>query len=93
MQASLPVKSQLNVQERKSLLIDYSDQQLLQLLAFGFSLDFNRNCPLKHEGKNGSSAIEFSPDVDAYTKKKLNTKQYWVHSKKILLKGIIIHTS
>ena len=41
-------------------------KKLLQLLQFGFPLDFNRCCPLKHEVGNHSSADEFPSDVDAY---------------------------
>ena len=68
MEARLPVKSQLNISEWKSRLTNYWDQQLLQLLEFGFPLDFNRNCPLRCEGTNHSSAIEHPSDVDAYIK-------------------------
>ena len=66
MEARLPVKSQLNVCEWKSRLTNYWDQQLLQLLEFGFPLDFNRNCPLRCEGTNHSSAVDYPSDVDAY---------------------------
>ena len=66
MEARLPVTSQLNVDKWKSLLTDYWDQQLLQLLQFGFPLDFNRCCPLQHEVGNHSSANGFPADVDAY---------------------------
>ena len=66
LQARLPVASQLHVDKWKSLLKDYWDQQLLQLLQFGFPLDFNRCCPLQHEAGNHSSANEFPADVDAY---------------------------
>ena len=66
LQARLPVASQLHVDKWKSLLKDYWDQQLLQLLQFGFPLDFNRCCPLQHESGNHSSANEFPADVDAY---------------------------
>ena len=64
--ARLPVTSQLNVKVSQSLLKDYWDQQLLQLLQFGFPLDFNRACPLSHDAGNHSSANEFPTDVDAY---------------------------
>ena len=40
----------------------------MQLLQFGFPLDFNRRCPLQHEISNHSSANEFPADVDAYIK-------------------------
>ena len=67
-EARLPVKSQLNISEWKSRLTNYWDQQLLQLLEFGFPLDFNRNCPLRREGTNHSSAFEHPSDVDANIK-------------------------
>ena len=60
-QACLPVTSQLNVVKWKSLLKDYWNQQLLQLLQFEFPLDF---CSLQHEVGNHSSANEFPADVD-----------------------------
>ena len=66
LQARLPVASQLHVDKWQSLLTDYWDQQLLQLLQFGFPLDFNRCCRLKHEVGNHSSADEFPSDVDTY---------------------------
>ena len=50
MQARIPVKSQLNVEVWEELLKDYWDQHLLQLLRFGFPLDFNRNGQLHCEG-------------------------------------------
>ena len=66
MQARIPVTSQLKVEVWQELLKDYWDQQLLQLLRFGFPLDFNRNLQLHYEGGNHSSAIQYSKDVDAY---------------------------
>ena len=66
MAARLPVKSQLNVKAWKMNLTKYWDQQLLQLLEFGFPLHFNRNCPLRHEQGNHKSATEFPTDIDAY---------------------------
>ena len=47
--ARIPVTSQLNVDKWEELLQGYWDQQLLQLLRFGFPLDFNRSCPLQDE--------------------------------------------
>ena len=43
MEARLPVKSQLKVDAWKTYLQDHWDRQLLQLIEFGFPLDFNRN--------------------------------------------------
>ena len=68
MESRLPVPSQLNVDIWKSLLTEYWDQQLLQLLEFGFPLDFNRNCPLRCDNENHSPAIEYPNDVEAYIK-------------------------
>ena len=66
LQARLPVVSQLHIDKWQSLLTDYWDQQLLQLLQFGFPLYFNRCCPLQHEVGKHSSANEFPADVDIY---------------------------
>ena len=57
--ARIPVVSQLNVEAWEKHLKGYWDQQLLQLLKFGFPLDFNRDCPLQSEKGNHSSATQF----------------------------------
>ena len=62
----IPVESQLNVSEWKQVFKNYWDQQLLQMVEFGFPLDFNRNSVLYHDGKNHSSAIEFPEDIRVY---------------------------
>ena len=59
----IPVKSQLNVAAWKAELIHYWDQQLIE---FGYPLDFNRQCPLKFEGDNHTSATEYPADIEAY---------------------------
>ena len=64
--ARIPVESQLKVSAWKELLSDYWDQQLLQLIEYGFPLDFNRQCPLKCEGENHTSATEHPADIEAY---------------------------
>ena len=71
MEARLPVKSQLKVDAWKRHLQGYWDEQLLQLIEFGFPLDFNRNCPLNHETGNHKSATEFPNDIDAYIEEEL----------------------
>ena len=65
MEARLPVNSQLNVEAWKMHLSKYWDQQLLQLIEFGFPLDFNRNCPLTNEQGNHKSVTEFPKDIEA----------------------------
>ena len=71
MEARLPVNSQLKVDAWKRHLQGYWDEQLLQLIEFGFPLDFNRNCPLNHETGNHKSATEFPTDIDAYIEEEL----------------------
>ena len=63
--ACIPVTSQLNVDKWEELLKGYWDQ-LLELLRFGFPLDFNRTCTLHNEQGNHTSATQFPLDVDAY---------------------------
>ena len=67
--ARIPVTLQLKVEVWQDLLKDYWDQQLLQLLRFGFPLDFNRNCPLENAIGNHASATQFPGDVYAYVEK------------------------
>ena len=69
--ARIPIKSQLNVQAWKDNLKGYWDQQLVQLLAFDFALDFSRNCDLKCDRGNHKSALEFPGDVDTYITEEL----------------------
>ena len=71
MQARLPVNSQLKVDAWKRHLEGYWNEQLLHLIEFGFSLDFNRNCPLNHESGNHKSATDLPSDIDAYIEEEL----------------------
>ena len=50
---------------------DYWDKQLIDLLYFGFLLDFNRNSPLKWEGVNHNSAIQYPRDIEVYLSEEL----------------------
>ena len=38
----------------------------MQLIRFGFPLDFNRACNIKNEPGNHKSAVDYSCDIDAY---------------------------
>ena len=58
-EARIPIDSQLNVEAWKKCLDCYWDQQLCELIQFGFPLDFNRSCILNHEQGNHKSAIDF----------------------------------
>ena len=64
--ARIPVKSQLNIDQWQTYLVDYWDKQLLEFLQFGFPLGFNRQCPLKNDNTNHKSAMEYPQDIDAY---------------------------
>ena len=64
--ARIPVKNQLNIAMWKSVLSEYWDQQLLQLLEFGFPVGFDRNSELQHDIGNHKSATEYPADVLAY---------------------------
>ena len=48
------------------MLSEYWDKQLIHLIRFGFPIDFNRSCPLTHEDKNHSSAVDYPDDIRAY---------------------------
>ena len=48
------------------MLSGYWDKQLIHLIRFGFPIDFNRSCPLTHEDKNHSSAVDYPEDIKAY---------------------------
>ena len=46
-------------------------QQLCELIQFGFPLDFNRSCILKHEQGNHKSAVDFPADIEVYIEEEL----------------------
>ena len=71
--ARIPIQSQLNVPKWHEYLSEYWDQQLLQLVTFGFPLDFNRQCVLKADKTNHASAEKHPADVEAYLNEE---KQY-----------------
>ena len=71
MQARIQIDSQLNVEAWKKYLEGYWDQQLCELIQFGFPLDFNRSCILNHEQGNHKSAVDFPADIEAYIEEEL----------------------
>ena len=62
----IPPQSQLNIDQWQKELQGYWDVQLIDLLRFGFPLDFSRNCVLKWEDKNHTSAVQYPEDVHVY---------------------------
>ena len=71
MQARIQIDSQLNVEAWKKYLEGYWDQQLCELIQFGFPLDFNRSCILNHEQGNHKSSVDFPADIEAYIEEEL----------------------
>ena len=65
------MNSQLKVSEWEHHLVDYWDRQLLELIRFGFPLDFNRSCELGKYTGNHTSACEHPKDIEAYIHEEL----------------------
>ena len=68
---SIPVKTQLNPDNWRSYLTHYWDQQLPDLIQYGFPLDFNRNSNLVSTHVNHTSAIEHEQHIDQYIAEEL----------------------
>ena len=66
MSLRIPVQTQLKVQSWKKYLHSYWDQWLLDLIHFGFPLDFDRQVVLNSTETNHNSAIEYSEHVSRY---------------------------
>ena len=62
----IPIKSDLNVLSWRQHLCDYFDQQLVDLIQYGFSLSFDRILHLLSTFKNHASVVEFASHVDQY---------------------------
>ena len=68
----IPVKSDLNIPSWRQHLCDYFDQQLVDLIQYEFTLDFDRNLELFISSKNHASAVEFAAHVDQYIEEELH---------------------
>ena len=68
----IPVHSNLNISAWRSHLENYWDQQLVDLLEFGFPLDFDRGSNLVSTEDNHASASKFSAHVDEYIREELS---------------------
>ena len=62
----IPVQSGLNIKAWRHYLSSYWDQQLCDLLEFGFPLDFNRTCQLYSIEENHTSANEKMDDISKF---------------------------
>ena len=72
LKARIPIQSQLKVEAWEEALGNYWDRQLLELIKFGFPLDFNRVCDLGQYTGNHSSAIDCPKDIEAYIQEELH---------------------
>ena len=60
----IPVKTNLNAHSWRKYLVDYFDQQLPDLIEFGFPLDFDRSRDLQSTLVNHASARLYPEHVD-----------------------------
>ena len=70
----IPVVSKLNIDRLCFHLLDYWDQQLPDILEYGFPIDFDRKSPLLSTLVNHNSALQNVVHVSNY----LTIKQLWV---------------
>ena len=70
----IPVTSNLKIENWRSYLDNYWDQQIVDLLQYGFPLDFNRQCQLVSTEVNHASAIQHSHHVQQYLQEELTHK-------------------
>ena len=67
----IPVETNLNANIWRTYLKDYRDQQLPDLLQFGFPLDFHRDSIITSSHANHTSANQFQTDVQVYINEEL----------------------
>ena len=68
----IPVDTSLKVDTWSHYLFNYLDQQLPDLIEFGFPLDFDRTTTLGVTEDNHPSANKFIKDIDAYISEELS---------------------
>ena len=68
----IPVNSHLKIHNWTHFLKDYWDQQIVDLLHYGFPLDFNRTSPLTPTHDNHKSAITDVEHVRRFVKEELH---------------------
>ena len=70
----IPVSSNLKIENWRLYLAEYWDQQIVDLLQYGFPLDFDRQCQLISTEVNHASAIQNSDHVKHYFQEELTHK-------------------
>ena len=71
MHERIPLKTQIKVHYWKKYLHNYWDQQLVDLIQFGFPLDFDRRIALQSTEVNHNSALKYSDHVSKYIQEEL----------------------
>ena len=69
----IPVDSKLNIKTWRSYLHGFWDKQLVDLLKYGFPLNFDRDAPLLSTEENHASAKHFAGGVQTYISDELKT--------------------
>ena len=67
----IPVKSELNISSCRKHLCNYFDQELVDLIHYGFPLGFDKNLDLSSTFRNHASAVEFAAHVGQYIQEEL----------------------
>ena len=86
----IPVQSGLNIKAWRCYLKNYWDQQLCDLLEFGFPLDFDRSCQLDSTEENHTSANENMEEIVKFLEEE---RQYQVILGPFDTKPIDMHVS
>ena len=62
----IPIQGQLHSDKWQHYLKNYWDKQLIDLVTYGFPLDFDRNVILQSVPQNHKSALDFPQAIDRY---------------------------
>ena len=73
----IPVVTNLNVPAWRKYLCNYFDQQLVNLIQYGFPLDFDRTRKLESTLQNHASARNYPTHVDEYLQEELSHNAIW----------------
>ena len=73
----IPVETQLKVPAWKKYLQSYWDNQLVDLIQFGFPLDFNRDIDLQSTDVNHTSALTYPDHVSKYIREEIQYGAIW----------------
>ena len=66
MSCRIPVQGHLKSEKCQYYLQDYWDKQIVDLITYGFPLDFDRNINLQSVQENHKSALDFPQEIDKY---------------------------